>query len=192
MIASEQKSEGLTEYATPKDFYRIFSENIDHLYLLSLLLTADDAEGERCFLASLEDCTEKHSVFKEWAYIWCRRAIIKNAIRTDSPVAQKEDGSPALVADRAGLRSGLSGPFAQITHLQPFERFVYVISILEGYSDQECSLLLNCRHQDVTAARIRVLSYLPRIQALNSPAAFGLGMSIPRDSSSQDSQEKSA
>ena len=41
--------------------------------------------------------------------------------------------------------------------LQPFERFVYVMTVLEGYSDQDCSLLLGCARRDVLAARSRAL-----------------------------------
>ena len=42
--------------------------------------------------------------------------------------------------------------------LKPFERFVYVMTVLEGYSDQDCSLLLGCARRDVLAARSRACS----------------------------------
>jgi hypothetical protein len=42
---------------------------------------------------------------------------------------------------------------AAVLALEPFERFVYVITVLEHYSDQDCSLLLGCARRDVLAAR---------------------------------------
>jgi hypothetical protein len=36
-----------------------------------------------------------------------------------------------------------------------FERFVFVMLVLEHYSEHECSLLLSCSRQDVIAARNR-------------------------------------
>jgi hypothetical protein len=46
---------------------------------------------------------------------------------------------------------------AGILELPAFERFVFVMSVLEHYSDQECSLLLGCTRADVLAARTRAL-----------------------------------
>jgi len=43
---------------------------------------------------------------------------------------------------------------------RPFERFVFVMSVLEGYSLRECSALLACRDQDVIAAKSLVLQRL--------------------------------
>jgi hypothetical protein len=47
-----------------------------------------------------------------------------------------------------------------VAELPAFERFVFVISVLERYSDQECSLLLNCTRGDVIAARTRALQQI--------------------------------
>jgi hypothetical protein len=44
-----------------------------------------------------------------------------------------------------------------VLRLEPFERFVYVMSVLERYSDLDCSVLLGCARRDVIAARIRGL-----------------------------------
>jgi hypothetical protein len=44
---------------------------------------------------------------------------------------------------------------AAVLRLEPFERFVYVLSVLESYSDLDCSVLLGCARRDVLAARIR-------------------------------------
>ena len=55
-----------------------------------------------------------------------------------------------------GLSDGAATParIAAITALPAFERFVFVISVLERYSDQDCSLLLGSTRAEVIAARI--------------------------------------
>ena len=44
-----------------------------------------------------------------------------------------------------------------VLRLEPFERFVYVMSVLERYSDLDCSVILGCARRDAIAARIRGL-----------------------------------
>ena len=50
--------------------------------------------------------------------------------------------------------------FARIVALNSFERFVFVMSILEKYSAQECSLLLRCSRRDVISARATAVRLL--------------------------------
>jgi DNA-directed RNA polymerase specialized sigma24 family protein len=136
-------------YATPADFCRVFHDHVDDLYTLSLLLTADGNKAEQCFLSSLEDCLLQRQVFQEWAQSWARRTIVTNAIRIIDPGR-----------DVAGYASGTvkeNTPAAALTSLQPFERFVYVLSVLEKYSDRECSILLGRTIRNVIDARTRAL-----------------------------------
>jgi hypothetical protein len=49
---------------------------------------------------------------------------------------------------------------AAIEEVPAFERFAFVMSVLEHYSDRERSLLLNCTRGEVTAARSRALERL--------------------------------
>jgi hypothetical protein len=44
-----------------------------------------------------------------------------------------------------------------VTRIQPLERFVFVMSILERYPDQECALLIGCTPKSVAKARMREL-----------------------------------
>jgi hypothetical protein len=44
--------------------------------------------------------------------------------------------------------------------LEDFERFVFVMSILEHYSDYDCALLLGCTRRDIEEARTRALAHL--------------------------------
>ena len=48
-------------------------------------------------------------------------------------------------------------PFAAILLLDPFERFVFVLSILEGMPGDECANLLGCSGRDVMLARVLAL-----------------------------------
>src|SRR2546426_1271145 len=89
-------------YATQDEFCRIFAEDENALYLLSLLLTADASKAEQCFVAGLEDSIQGNRVFKEWARAWSKRTIIKNAIRLISPIRGQVNGAPP-VSDLQGL-----------------------------------------------------------------------------------------
>jgi DNA-directed RNA polymerase specialized sigma24 family protein len=165
------------EYASAADFCRIFHEDMSGLYWLALALTADETKAEQCFVASLEECLERNSVFKDWARSWSRRAVIKNAIRRLSPVAAAPDGPSTIIvtepmasADRAldALRS-----------LRPLDRFVFVISVLEGYADRDCATLLGCSSTEVVKARLRAL-----LQLQGEIEPWGTLPGLPGDESS--------
>src|SRR5260370_6957808 len=72
-------------YATRSDFCQIYVEEMNGLFLLSLLLTADPQKAEQCFLSGFEDSVRNNYVFKERAHSWARRSIILRAIRLLCP-----------------------------------------------------------------------------------------------------------
>ena len=148
-----------TMYASSGDFRRIFHEETDSLYRLSFLLTADREKAEQCFVSGLEDSVNGSPVFKEWARSWARRAIIHNAVRVINPRPTDEHAPPSLNSD-GKTPTGEEAEIAAVLELGPFERFVYVMSVLERYSDQDCSVLLGCAQRDVIAARIRALQQI--------------------------------
>jgi DNA-directed RNA polymerase specialized sigma24 family protein len=155
MACSEQKAtEQATLYASGADFCRIFEEQMSRLYLLSFLLTADYETAVECFVGGLEDCQKANTVFKEWTESWARRTIVQNAIRTIQP-------RPGRLEPITGSTTGLTttGPImiTAIARLSVFERFVFVMSVLESYTDQECSLLLNTTRGEVVSARTHAL-----------------------------------
>jgi DNA-directed RNA polymerase specialized sigma24 family protein len=158
--------------ATPHDVGKIFHDQINHLYTLSLLLTADHSKAEQCFVAGLEDCLEGKPAFREWAHSWARRNVIMNAIRIVSPM---QDEIPAAARDREPPAPVLEActPAAAITKLQPFERFVYVLSLLEGYSDPECSILLDCTISKITRARSQALQKVAGVLLRWDPSTGG-------------------
>ena len=134
-------------YATPIEFRRVFAENMDNLHLLSFLLTADLAKAEECFVSGLEDCVEGTYVFRDWAQSWARRTIIQNAIRMLAPRKNHStvaDAPSDAVTCSFGRTQDTDYAIAHILQLEHFERFIFVMSVLEKYSDQDCSVLLGC------------------------------------------------
>jgi DNA-directed RNA polymerase specialized sigma24 family protein len=146
-------------YATRTDFCRIFEKDMNRLHLLSFLLTGDCTIAEQCFVGGLHSAQNGSQVFKEWAESWARRAIIQNAIRMIRPLLAAHTTCPTPEFRSCGEETEHAG-IAQIVELPPFERFAFVMSVLERFSDQECSLLLGCTRSDVAAARIRALERL--------------------------------
>jgi len=160
----------LTPYASSADFRRIFDEDMNRLYLLSFLLTADRKKAEQCFVSGLEDAVEGNPVFKEWARSWARRAIIRNAVRVINPRATAENGgsNSASVSSNGKTPPVEQVEIAAVLGLKPFARFVYVMTVLERYSDQDCSLLLGCARRDVVGARTRALRHIASAMASHS------------------------
>jgi hypothetical protein len=127
------------------------------LHLLSFLLTGDHTIAERCFVGGLEDSTNANAVFKEWARSWARRKIIQNAIRMVRPAPNQGNGSDDASHDRTVPVETERAEISRVFAMPAFERFVFVMSVLEGYSVNNCSLLLACTRADVAAARISAL-----------------------------------
>ena len=148
-----------TPYASSSDFCRIFYEEAGSLYELSFLLTADADKAEQCFVSGLEDSLKGSRVFKEWARSWARRAVIQDAVRVVNP-RPMEENAPTSFNGSGRTLSEEQVEVAAILDLAPFERFVYVMSVLERYSDQDCSVLLGYSRRDVIAARIRALQHV--------------------------------
>jgi DNA-directed RNA polymerase specialized sigma24 family protein len=149
--------QGPGQYAIRADFCRIFQQEMNSFYLLSFLLTGDHSLAERCFVRGLEESAKGNRVFKEWAQSWARRIIIQNAIQMIRPQL-KARATPGAASDR-NTDSSQKEPaeIAETLALPAFDRFVFVMSVLERYSDHECSLLLGCNRSGVIAARTRAL-----------------------------------
>jgi hypothetical protein len=157
-------------YASSDDFRRVFEEDMDSLYVLSFLLTADREKAEQCFVSGLEDAVDGNPVFKEWARSWARRAIILNAVRAINPRPMQENdrSSSAPVSGNGKTPPVEQVEIIAVLALEPFERFVYVMTVLERYSDLDCSLLLGCVRRDVVAARTRAFEQIGSAMASHS------------------------
>jgi hypothetical protein len=138
-------------YANRDDYCRIFQEDMYSLYLLSFMLTADHVKAEQCYLDSIEYVVDGDPVFKEWARSWCRRSLVKNAIRL--VFSEGIQGDSRDVWPEASVSSAINS----VTRLGQLERFVFVMSVLVRYTDRECSILLNCTVQDIVDARLLAL-----------------------------------
>ena len=121
-------------------------------------------------VAGLDDCVDGNFVFREWASSWARRILIRNAIRIVAPHA---DGiRPMPVALHSTVRPSLrriplgDSPFAGVLKLEDFERFVFVLSVLERYTDHNCAALLGTSKRIVQEARIRVLMHIADIHGI--------------------------
>ena len=184
-------SETSQAYATHIEFCRVFAENMDSMHLLSFLLTADQAKAEECFVSGLENCVEGTYVFRAWAQSWARRTIIQNAIRMLAP--RKNQSTVADVPSDAvscsfGRTQDTDYAIARILRLEPFERFVFVMSVLERYSDQDCSVLLGCSRQDVGETRMRALLHVAESDRLRTVVPSGCGSSDPEEAQTPEVQ----
>jgi len=154
---------GDNQYATGEDFLKIFDEDLNPLYQLSFLLTGDHQKGERCFLAGIEDCAGENRVFREWARAWTKRVIVENAIRELKPRRSHSNWSslPSVFSHHQHSSSPTRHFDADaVLGLADFERFVFVLCVLERYREHECALLLCCSASEVRDARTRAIEEL--------------------------------
>jgi hypothetical protein len=151
------KTQMINGYATIEEFRRIFIEGTDELYQLSFLLTANHDKAEQCFVAGLEESAKSNRVFKEWAHSWAKRVIIQNAIRElkPSPPIASSSSSVAIYSTGEPLNQDQYFELDRVLGLGNFDRFVFVISVLEHYSDRDCAMLLGCSSRQVAEARVR-------------------------------------
>ena len=156
-----------TLHATSTDFCRIFETDMNRLYRLSLLLTADTELAEKCFVLGLADSKNGNPVFKEWARSWARRTIIVNAIRMLRP---RQDSTSSANASNSVARNvkDLPAELAAAIGLGVFDRFVFVMSVLEDYSERDCRLLLDCSPSDIAQSRNRALKQLAGLAQIRS------------------------
>jgi len=161
---SAMRGNGETRYATGRYFRKIFDEDMQGLYQLSFLLTGDHQKGEKCFVAGMEACAKENRVFREWARTWAKRVIVQNAVRELQP-RPSHSGSFAQLP----TFSDQKGPIERfdvdaVLGLADFERFVFVLCVLERYGEHECALLLNCSPSEVREARTQAIQELARFR----------------------------
>jgi DNA-directed RNA polymerase specialized sigma24 family protein len=149
-------NERATPYLTVTDFFSIFNEEMHSLYLLAFLLTADHDKAEECLVSAMGECVEGVGVFTDWARSWTRGVVLKRAIQLIMPAPEHAD-SVSLISLKRSDTPAENNPFSAILLLDAFERFVFVMSILEGQSDEQCAVLLGCSRRDVMIARVLAL-----------------------------------
>ena len=164
-VHSAMRGNGENRYATCHDFFKIFDEDMHGLYQLSFLLTGDRQKGERCFVEGMEDCAKGNRVFREWAHTWAKRVIVQNAIRELKPRPSHSDSS-GLIPTAFSHKNGPIEHFDvdAVLRLADFERFVFVLCVLERYREYECALLLGCSASEVREARTEAIQELAKFR----------------------------
>jgi DNA-directed RNA polymerase specialized sigma24 family protein len=170
-IHIQVREEESSLYAGHEDFHTIFNDGLKELYQLSFLLTRDPAKAERCLVDGLEDCLTGNRVFREWARSWAKRTIVQNAIRELNPRSSQSNSplSAGLFPDIDQLSRGPGGHLEMdaVLRLADFDRFVFVMSVLEHYSEYDCALLLGCSTGEIREGRIRALKELMNSRQMN-------------------------
>ena len=150
------------EYANHADFCEVFKNEMKPLYLLAFLLTTNHKESEQCFASALEEAFKEQGVFKEWVRPWVKRRLIEIAIEIVLPKSPRNSEKRDLwSAEYQESQRGYE--MNTVTKLTAFERFVFVMSILERYSNWDCSLLLECSMSRIAQARTEALRQLPEL-----------------------------
>jgi|SRR5208337_246523 len=157
-----------TEYAKRVDFCDAFERNIKPFYLLAFLLTTNNKEAEQCLASTIEESCEENVIFKAWMGSWIKRCLIKKAIHIVFSGLARSDEQRNLWSKEPGeLR--VSNVVNAVTKLKALERFVFVMSVLEGYSSRECSMLLDCSMESIVQLQVRAFCGL----ATSSPFLTG-------------------
>lgn len=160
-------------HATTDDFQRLFAREMTDLFRLSLQLTADAEKAESCLILAMRECFANSNVSKEWALIWARRMVIRNAIRL---VLDTENTLPSDICNEMESDSHLQSSEHRIETLQDslailtlpdFDRLAFVICVLERYSIQDCALLLKRSPKDVNDARVRAINQVVAAEERN-------------------------
>jgi hypothetical protein len=154
-MRGKNRTDKQSPYATGEDFDHIFNQNLDELSQLAFLLGADHNKAEQALVTGIQESVTSNQVFKQWAHSWAKRAVIKNAIRLLEPQPpESEVASSVASKEQHHLESG-DFELARLLALEPFQRFVFVMSALERYSETECALLLGCSVREIQNARVR-------------------------------------
>ncbi|HLY98355.1 MAG TPA: hypothetical protein VKT33_04745 [Candidatus Angelobacter sp.] len=159
----QQKQTGFRgDYKNCNGICEMSANDMKQLYLLAFLLTANHQKAEQCFLRAFEEFPNNPTTFGEMFQAWMRRTLIQGAVHNVFPQLRHGDQK----RDRWWVEHGdadiaLINP---VTKLAPLERFVFVMSVLEGYSMQECSVMLECTLPMVAAAKTCALAELAAFQ----------------------------
>jgi hypothetical protein len=142
----------LQNYRDAVDDSELFTDHMASLHLLSALVTADKQMADECFSRALDEYVDDAAGFVEWAKQDGRRAVLQKAIEMIRPMPERAY-SWSFSGNAPSPLLGVPRPYAVITSLGAFERFVLVMSAMEGLREEECAALLNCSIRDVTIGR---------------------------------------
>ena len=168
-----QKVSGRGEYASKDEFVSVLECERPGLQRLALSLTANSEAAKRCLICAFRECLASSSVSKEWVHSWTRRMVIRNAISLvmgpggKPSVNTNNDADNGLIEFSPDDSLDVCAVSESILDLPEFDRFVFVICVLERYSMHDCALLLGRPPRDVNEARQRVGNQVGQIDELS-------------------------
>ncbi len=145
----------LTGVNSATDFCQLFAAELDSLYSLARMLTGAHDTAEVCLLAALERCLNGRPVGESLARSWSRWNVIAEAA-----TAMAAEDWEATVRPRSADLAGGNHLLLTVAQLPAFERFAFVVTVLETYSVRECAALLQCTAHDVIEARVRAMQQI--------------------------------
>jgi DNA-directed RNA polymerase specialized sigma24 family protein len=148
---------GTVQIGDSVDFCRLFSTDIDSLYSLALLLTGRHESAEDCLLGALESCLTGRPVPEGSVRSWIRWGVMRQAATV---VSSMQDVAPGLPPHALDSTSTENTVMLAIAELPAFERFAFVVTVLEKCSIKECARLLRCKLQDVIQSRVTAMQTL--------------------------------
>ena len=157
------------EYARKEEFVSLFERERVSLQRLALLLTANAEAAKQCLIRSFRECIASGSVSKDWTLSWTRRMVIRNAIclvvgpEGRSFVITNDNADNGLITFCPDYSSSAIAKSHPILDLPEFDRFVFVICVLERYSMHDCALLLGSSTRDIDEVRRRVVNQVAQI-----------------------------
>ena len=168
-----KRGSNTNEYATRQEFVSLFECERLTLRRLALLLTANAEAAEHCLVRALGECMANYSVSREWALVWARRVVIRNAINVVMDAEEQSfkgmygdavGDSTAFSEDRSLGRAATS---KAILALPDLDRFVFVICVLERFSIHDCALLLGRSPRDIDEAHRKVVNQIEQVNESN-------------------------
>jgi len=160
MFAKKRTITGFRDgYATCADFCEVFQSNDKQFYLLAYLLTADHWEAEECLLIAMDESFNERNVFRGWQQSWSKRCVIRKALSAISSGSRRGDQQLQGGVQRL-LELELGTLLATVVRLEPAERVVFVATVLERYSVQECGLLLGRPPESVKKLKLQAIGHL--------------------------------
>ena len=159
---------GVAGYATAANFMEFYNEEMHSLLLLSLLLTADPVKAEKCFIDGLEACLHEMDLFLGKALLLARRAIIERAVMAVKFTKGRLRSQPLAGVQRRSKWAD-DNFVGAIFALGTFERLVFVMSLLERQSDDDCCALLDCEPCEIESARSTALRNLAKNKPVRKP-----------------------
>jgi hypothetical protein len=162
------------EYARKEEFVCFFERERVSLERLALLLTANSESARRCLIGAFRECIASGSVSKEWVLSWTRRVVVRNAISLvmgtggQSSVKTNDNACDGPIAFFPDNSAGLTAQAESIFALPEFDRFVFVICVLERYSMHDCALLLGRAPHEIGEARQRAVNQVGQIDEVSN------------------------